>query len=192
MEGRGEFEFAKDNVLQGCGPGVEGSPDLPACGITVGVQNATAAVRGFPRKRQLCAVAVKLCAPVYEFLNALRPFFHQHVGSVSIYDPVACLDCVLQMQADFIFVAQSYGDPALSILRVRLSQFLLGQDQHFAGLSQRDCSAQSGNTGPDNNEIHVLRKFLHVKKMVAKHVALQKSAEMAELRDWHIVYDGNA
>ena len=99
------------------------------------VQDAVTAVRRFTRKRQLGSVAVKLRSPVDQFLDALRPFFHQDVRCVNIHQPVTGFDRILQMQANLIFIAQCDGDSSLRILRGRFSQFLFGQHQHLARFS---------------------------------------------------------
>ena len=84
------------------------------------MQDAVTAVRRLARKRQLCSFAVKLRSPIDQLLDTLRAFFHQDVRCLHVYDSVTGVDRVLQMQADFVFVAQRDGDSALRILRGRL------------------------------------------------------------------------
>jgi hypothetical protein len=69
------------------------------------VQNAIAAMRSFPGKGQLRPFAVKLRSPLNQLLDTLRTFLHQHPGRIGIHDAIAGIDCVLQVQADFILIA---------------------------------------------------------------------------------------
>jgi hypothetical protein len=40
------------------------------------------------------------------------------------------------VQADFILIAQSCGDPALRVLRTRVGNFAFGEDQNTPGWSK--------------------------------------------------------
>jgi hypothetical protein len=42
----------------------------------------------------------------------------------------------LKVQADFILIAKSRGDPALGVLRTRVGDFSLGEDQNAPGWSE--------------------------------------------------------
>ena len=84
---------------------MQGPSNLAASGVAMRMQYAIAAMRRLARKRQLCSFAIKLRAPVDQLLNTLRTFLHQDVRCFNIYDSVTGIDRVLQMQADFIFIA---------------------------------------------------------------------------------------
>ena len=119
------------------------------------MQDAVTAVRRLARKRQLGSFAIKLRSPIDQLLDTLRTFFHQDVRCFDVHESVTGVNRVLQVQADFIFVAQCDGDSTLGILRGRFSQFLLGQHQHFAGFSQSNGRAQPRNACADNYEVHL-------------------------------------
>ena len=69
------------------------------------VQDAVAAVCALARKSQLGAFAVEFRAPLNQFLDALRTFFYQYLGSIGVAQPIARIECVLEMKADLVFVA---------------------------------------------------------------------------------------
>ena len=64
------------------------------------------------------ALAIELSAPLNQLLNPLWPFFHQDFRCLGVYQSVAGVDGVLQMQADLVFVAEGYCDSTLGILRI--------------------------------------------------------------------------
>ncbi len=72
------------------------------------------------------------------------------------------------MKADLVFVAQGNGNASLRVLRRRLGQFLLSENQDLAGFSQGNGSAQAGDTRAHHNEINQVWHFLHEGKMVTK------------------------
>ena len=96
------------------------------------MQDAVAAVCGLTRKGQPSTLAVKLRTPVNKFLDALRSFFYQDARCIGIHNSVPGLNSVLQVQADFVFIAQRDGDSALCVLRIGFGQLLFGQYQYFA------------------------------------------------------------
>src|SRR6266481_5924873 len=130
----------------------------------MGMKYAVAAVRGLARKRQPGSAAVKLRAPLNQLLNALQAFFHQHAGSIGVHDAVTGLNCVLQVQADFVFITQRYSDASLGILRGGFSQLLLGKDQHSAGFSQSNGGPPAAPACSGNAQLNPLPNSLHQPK----------------------------
>src|SRR6266404_2872571 len=147
---------------------MQGPAYFSARGISVRVQHAAATVSGLARECQLCAVAVKLRSPFNQFVDPLHAFLHQNAGGIGIHDSVAGADGVLQMKTDFVFVAQGNGNATLRILCRRLSQFLFGQHQDFAGLSEGNSGAQTGNACTYHDEINLVWQCFHEEKMVTK------------------------
>lgn len=145
----------------------------------------------FASERQPGALAIELCSPVNELLNPLRPFFHQYARRFRIDDAVTGVDRVLEMEADLVFIAQGYRDPALRILRIRFRKLLLAQHQNTACFGQGDSCAQSSHTGADNNKINVFWKFLHESAIVTKAWDLEKLVRCS-LRSLAVVSRANA
>ena len=131
----------------------ERAANLAAGGVAVGVQHAIAAVRAFAGEGDLGAGAIELRAPLDEFFDARRTFFHQNARRFFVDQPVAGLQRVFQMQPNLIVVAERGRDTALRILRIRLGDFALGQTEHPARGRQFDRSAQAGNARAHHDEI---------------------------------------
>jgi hypothetical protein len=66
------------------------------------------------------------------------------------------------VQADFIFIAQSCGDPALCVLRTRVSNFALGEDQNAPGWSKFNGRTQSSDSGTNDQEVSLREVGWHV------------------------------
>src|SRR5215470_723512 len=116
MKSRGEFKLRKRNILKAGSLGVECATDFPSGRVTMSMQNAASAVRSLTSECKPGTAAIELSAPVDQLLNALRTLFHENAGCFRMDNAVARGDCVLKMKTDLIFIAQSDGDPALSIL----------------------------------------------------------------------------
>jgi len=84
------------------------------------MQDAVPAVRAFASESEFGAVAIELRSPGDEFLDPFGGVFDQDFCCFRIAETVARIQRVLQVQADFIFVAQRDGDSPLRILRCRL------------------------------------------------------------------------
>ena len=143
-----EFEFPKGNGLQSAGLQKESSADLAACRVAVRVQNAIAAMGAFPGESNLGPGPVELGAPLNQFLDALRPFFNQDAGGLCVAQTIARLECIVEMNADFVIIAEGCGDAPLRILGVGLCNFALGETQHTAGggefyRSSKACDARA-------------------------------------------------
>src|SRR5664279_1653070 len=80
QEFRGEFELAKFDGLKRLGLQVECASDFPAGGVAMGMQHSVTAMSAFPSEGNLGARAIELGAPLDQFLDARRTFFHQDAG----------------------------------------------------------------------------------------------------------------
>ena len=148
-------EAAELDIGQRRGLVIQGADNLRAGGVAVRVQNAAAAVRAFPRERELRSFAVELRAPFDKLLNGRRRLFHQYAHGRRIAQPVASHHGVLLVQQHFVVVAQRRGDAALGVLGGRLLQAVLGNDEHGTGFRQFDGGAQPGNAGSDDQELRI-------------------------------------
>ena len=93
------------------------------------MQNAAAAVSGFPRESQAHAIAIELRAPLDQLLDGSRTFLHQRVDGLPVAQPGAGGDGVLLVQPDFVVIAQRDGDSALRILRGGFAQAVFRHHQ---------------------------------------------------------------
>ena len=125
----GEFKLEDGNIFQSLGFGVEGAQNLASGGVAVGVQDAVAAVRALPAEGELGALPIEFRAPLNQFLDALGSVFDQHLGGFGIAETIARLQGVLQVEADFVFIAECGRDAALSPLRVGFGDLALGQNE---------------------------------------------------------------
>src|SRR5258706_3270195 len=103
---RCELELVQGYLRQCSCLGCQCAPNLAPGGVTMGVQNARTAVSGFSSEGKATTLAIKLSAPLQQFLQTLRAFFHQHLSCLFIHDAVAGCDGVLKMEADLIFIAE--------------------------------------------------------------------------------------
>src|SRR6266702_636740 len=156
---RRESEFSESDVLDGCGAMIKSSPDLSTRGISMRVQHSIAAMCAFAGERQLGALAVELRTPLDQLLNACWTFFDQHAGGVRITQTVAGIQRVLQVEADFIFIAQGRGNSTLRILCVALVPLTFGKAEHGPMAAQFDCGAHSGNSRAHYDEIALVCNF---------------------------------
>ncbi len=107
----------------------------------------------FASKGKLGAFAVELRAPPDQFFDPFRSILDQDLRGVGIAKPIAGVERVLQVQADFVFVAEGRGDPALRQLCARIRNFALGKHKNAPGGGQFNGGAQSGNSGADDEKI---------------------------------------
>ena len=112
------------------------------------MQDAVAAVRAFASEGELLALAIELGAPVDQFLNGGRPFFHQRMDGRAVAQAVARVERVLLVQCHFIVVAERYRDAALRIFGRRLAQRILGDDQHAAALASSIAARKPATPAP--------------------------------------------
>src|SRR5256886_16167930 len=130
------------------------------------MQNAIAAVRFFASERQLRALAAKLRAPLNQFFNAFRSIFHQCPCCLGIAETITCVQRVLKMQADLVFIAQRGHNPTLRQLRGRILDLTFSQHYYASSARQFDSGTQSGNSRADYDEISFGWSALHMAKML--------------------------
>jgi len=94
------------------------------------MQNAVVEVRAFASEDQPGAVAAELRAPGDQFVNALRPLLNQSLDRGGIAQTVAGLERPLQVQADFIFVAERGRRAALRGGCLEVRGFIFCQQEH--------------------------------------------------------------
>ena len=132
------------------------------------VQNAVAAVRAFAAEGELGALAIEFRAPLNQFIDALGGVLHQYFGGFGIAQAIAGLQRVLEVETDFVFVAECGRNAALGPLRIRFSDLALGQHENRACTCQFNRGTQPGNSGANHKEIGSGRRRLHRSKMVSR------------------------
>src|SRR5215470_3275976 len=110
---RRKLEFMNRDFLKSFCLGIQSALDLASRGIAMRVQNPITAVRALATECQLCTFAIELRAPRNQLLNSLRCVLDQNTRRCWIAQPVAGIQRVLEMQADFIFVAKRRGNSSL-------------------------------------------------------------------------------
>src|SRR5438093_4527278 len=110
------------------------------------MQNAIAAVRFFASERQLRALAAKLRAPLNQFFNAFRSIFHEDSCHFKIAETITCVQRVLKMQADLVFIAQRGRNPTLRQLRGRILDLTFSQHYYASSARQFNRGTQAGNS----------------------------------------------
>jgi hypothetical protein len=88
-----------------------------------------------------------------QFLDSVGSVFYEYLGSYWVAEAVAGLQRVLEMEADFVFIAQCGGDATLRPLGIRVGDLALGENRYRASGSEIDGSAQAGNSGADYQKI---------------------------------------
>src|SRR5580704_2435574 len=107
-------------------------------------------MRAFPAKSQLGTLAVEFRAPLNQFFYALRSFFDENLGSLRIAKTVTRVESVLEMKANFIFIAEGRSNAALGPLGVGVGDFPFRQNYNPASRRKVDSCTQSGYAGPNN------------------------------------------
>src|SRR6185437_2295162 len=96
----------------------------------MGMQDAVPAVRALATESEFGTVAVELRGPGDEFLDPFRGIFDQDFCCFRIAETVACIQRVLQVQADFILVAERRRNASLRILRTGIRDLAFREYQH--------------------------------------------------------------
>ena len=123
----------------------------------MGMQYTVAAMGAFPGEGNLGARAIELGAPLDQLFDAHRTFFHQDAGCRLVTQSVAGFQRVVEMQADFVVVAERGRDAALRVLRVRFGDFTLGEAKHTPRRSEFHGSAQTRDACTYYDEIGFAR-----------------------------------
>jgi hypothetical protein len=119
------------------------------------MEDAIAAMCAFAAKGKLGTFTIELRPPGDEFLNALRRLLDQDLCGLGITQAITSIQGVLQVQADFIFVAERRCDPALRVLRAGIRDLTFSQHQHTSGGRQLNGRAQSGDPGSDDEKVNL-------------------------------------
>ncbi len=137
------------------GKSCQGTADLGARGVAVGVQNAREGVRALAGAQQLAVFGVEGRTPLDQLRHPHRPLGHQRVGRGPIDQPVARVDRVFEVQSYIRVALHGNGDAALSIVCVRLGHRLLGDHQNLAVARQLNRRAQPGHARPHHQKIYL-------------------------------------
>ena len=125
--------------------GEKSAADFASGGIAVRVEDAGAAVRGFAREGKFGAGAIEFGAPFDELSDVLGAFFDEESYGFRAAEAVAGVERVLFVQADFVFVAERYGDAALCPGSGGIAEIGFGEDQNAAGAAEFNGGAQTGD-----------------------------------------------
>ena len=136
--------------------GQEGAANFAAGGVTMGVQNAGAAVGSFAGEDELGAGAVEFGTPLDQFGDVLGAFFDEQGNGVGAAQAVASLQGVLLVEGDLVFVAERYGDAAVGPGGCGIVEIGFGEDQDAAGLAQFDGGAETCDTRSDDSIIGMM------------------------------------
>src|SRR6516162_3367388 len=127
----------------------------------MGVQYTVPAVGAFSGKCDVGSGAIELGAPLNQFFNPSRAFFHQDTRRIRIAQSIAGFEGVVEVQADFVVVAQSRSDTALRVLRIGLSDLPLSKAQDAPRRGELHRGAQTGNASAHNDEVGFARNSPH-------------------------------
>ena len=119
--------------------------DFAAGRVPVGMQDAGAAVRGFPGESEFGAGSIEFGAPFDELCNVFRAFFDQECYRFGAAEAVARAESVLLVQTDFVFVAERYGDATLRPSCGGIAEIGFGEDQDATGAAEFNGGAQTGD-----------------------------------------------
>jgi hypothetical protein len=126
---------------------VQGAKNFASSGISMGVQDAVAAVCSFATEGQLGAMAIEFRAPLNQFLDSQRRILDQNFRCLQVAQAVAGLQRILQVKTDLVFIAERGRNPALRPLRIRVGDFAFRQDDYAPGRGQLNGRTQPGNAG---------------------------------------------
>jgi hypothetical protein len=104
------------------------------------VQNAIPAVSALTRERELGSTAIELRAPLDQLFNARRSLLNQHADGFHIAQTIARNQCVLKMEAHFVFVAERRRNSSLGEMCGGIAYMSLGQNENAASIRQFDRS----------------------------------------------------
>jgi len=111
----------------------------------VGVKDTISAVCAFASEGEFRAFAIELRPPLDEFLDALGSILDQHSRRFRIAEAIAGVERVLLVEADFVFVAEGYGNSALRPCSGGIAEIGFGEDQNAAGAAEFNGGAQTGD-----------------------------------------------
>ena len=97
---------------------------------------------------------IEVRPPLDEFLHALGTLRHQRLGGGAVDDSVAGVHRVFEVQGDVILALHGDGDAALRVVRVRLAEGFLGDDENLAVLRELDGGAKAGHACAHDEKIN--------------------------------------
>ena len=125
--------------------GEQSAADFASSGVAVRVQDAGAAVSGFTSEGKFGAGAIEFGAPLDKLSNVLGAFFDEKSYRFGAAEAIAGVERVLFVEADFVFVAEGYGDAALRPGSSGVAEMGFGEDQDAAGAAEFNRGAQTGD-----------------------------------------------
>ena len=144
-EAGGERVGAKTKMRNFVRAGEQSTADFASSGIAVRMQDAGAAVCGFASEGKFGASAIEFGTPFDELSNVLRALFDQKSHGFGTAEAIACVERVLFVQADFVFIAEGDGDAALRPGGGGVAEIGFGEDQDAAGAAEFNGGAQTGD-----------------------------------------------
>ena len=99
------------------------------------------------------AGAIELRAPLDQLFDASGAFFNENARRCLVAQAITGLQRVIEMQADFVVVAERGSDATLGVLSVRLGDLALGQAEDSACGREFNGSAQSRDSCAYYDEI---------------------------------------
>ena len=100
-------------------------------------------------------LTIEIRAPLDELCHAQRAFADKRLGGGAIDKAVAGIHSVFKVQGDVFVALHGHGDAALRVVRVRLAERLLGDDENFAVARELDGGAKAGNARAHHQKIHL-------------------------------------
>ena len=121
----------------------------------MGMQNTVSAVSPLAPESELGSVTIELSTPGNQFLDPLGGIFHQNTRSGFVAQAIAGVEGVLEMQADFVFVAESCGNSSLRKLRAGVGDFTLDEHDNASGGREFDGGTQPGDSGANDEKVRL-------------------------------------
>jgi hypothetical protein len=141
----GERVRAKMKMRDFVRSGEKGAADLASGGIAVRMEDAGTAVRGFAGESEFGSGAIELGAPFNELGDVAGTFFYNESYRFRPAKSITGIEGVLLVEADFVFVAERYGDAALRPGGGRVTEGGFGKDQNTACTAEFNGGAQTGD-----------------------------------------------
>jgi hypothetical protein len=113
-------------------------------------------VCAFAGEHQLAVFAVKSGSPGEEFLDTLGTLLDENASGVRIDEAIAGGESVLVVESYVFFSAYGYGDSALCVGGIGLGELFLGDDEYGACRGEADGCTETGDSGPDDEEVNLL------------------------------------
>jgi len=123
------------------------------------MQNTGEGMSAFAGAEQLPGQGVEARAPLDELGHPKRPFSHERLGGRPVNEAVPGAYRVFKMKGDVRIALHGHGDAALGVMRVRLTERLLGDHQDVSVASQLHRRAKAGNARAHHKKINLRDSF---------------------------------